>query len=147
MKLKKIVVILLSVIFIIPQNIPVSASAQGLPGTGQDSSINMSITPCWVNVNSITLDLSFSSGQAHCYGRILAARGTTAINATFTLERKCSYGWTVANTWSRSSVTDSLTFYTTNVAYERFEYRFSVTATVIRNGVYEVVSSSVEATY
>ena len=74
MKLKKIVVILLSVIFIIPQNIPVSASAQGLPGTGQDSSINMSITPCWVNVNSITLDLSFSSGQAHCYGRILAAR-------------------------------------------------------------------------
>ena len=59
MKLKKIVVILLSVIFIIPQNIPVLASAQGLPETGQDSSINMSITPCWMHVDCVTLDLSF----------------------------------------------------------------------------------------
>ena len=106
------------------------------------------ITPFWENANDITLGLSFSDGEAVCSGIIGGKSGTTSISATFKLEQKTLFGWSVVKTWNESVKGSLLTFSGRTSVTKGNIYRLSVSATVVRNGTSETVSGTpVEKTY
>ncbi len=146
MRKKKLVTFLLVGIFCLLQA-SVPAHAQMQHNVFQGMAGKVPISPQWTNVNDITLDLYFEKGEAGCTGKIRALSGTTKISATFKLERKTSSGWTLEKSWSRSSSTNSLSFFETYAVRSGNTYRLSVTADVTRNSVTETVSTSVDATY
>lgn len=125
----------------------ISAQAQ-MPSTAfQGIEGDVTISPQWTNVNDIALDLYFENGDAGCSGQIRALSGTTKISATFKLERKISSGWLLEKSWSKSSSTNSLSFFETDTVSSGYTYRLSVTADITRNGVTETVNTSVEGYY
>ena len=125
----------------------ISANAQVPFNVYQGTEGVTDISLQWTNVNDITLDLYFEDGEAGCSGEIRALSGTTKISATFTLERKSGTTWILEKSWSRSSNTNSLSFFGTDAVMAGFTYRLSVTANVTRNGVTETVSTSVQGKY
>ena len=125
----------------------VPMSAQASQSAEQILNDYQIVTPNWENVNNISLDLYFQNGQAKCVGIVRGAVGTTSINATFTLERRTLFGWSRVASWDRSSTTSTLTFHGAAAASRGNTYRFSVTATVVRNGVSETVTTSVQNTF
>ena len=145
MKLKKILVILIVAVLLLPQSSKAYAQTQDQSAVkiGED----FIVTPMWTNVNDITLLLGFKDGKAHCHGDINGFKGTTSISATFKLERKIPAGWSHVKTWTASTNSDFLSFYDSHSAIQGYRYRFSVTATVVRNGISETVSASVEGDY
>ena len=145
MKVKKLEAFLLVGMLFLSQSIP--AYAQMQPNAFQGTKGEVAITPQWVNVNDITLDLYFEKGEACCAGKIRTLSGTTKISATFKLERKSGTSWILEKSWSQSSSTDSLSFFGTDAVSAGYTYRFSVMADVKRNGVTETVSTSVEGYY
>lgn len=97
--------------------------------------------------NNITLQLTFSSGGANCYTKIVGSAGTTSItNCTMTL--KDSSG-TVVKTWSSLPSTGGILIAskTATGVTKGKTYTLSISATVNRNGTSERVSDSVTATY
>lgn len=145
MKIKKLATFLFVGTLFLSQSI--SAQAQVSPIVFQGFAGEVSISPQWINVNDITLDLYFENGEAGCSGIIRALSGTSKISATFKLERKISSGWALEKSWSKSSSTNSLSFFETDAVSSGYTYRLSVSANVIRNGVTETVSTSVEGNY
>jgi len=125
----------------------ISANAQVPFNVYQGTEGVADISLQWTNVNDITLDLYFEDGEAGCSGEIRALSGTTKISATFTLERKSGTTWILEKSWSRSSSTNSLSFFGTDAVMAGFTYRLSVTANVTRNGMTETVSTSVQGKY
>jgi hypothetical protein len=145
MKLKKMMALLLGGILLMFQGVSVQAQEQ--TEVSQVIIDGGMITPQWANVNDIALNLYFSSGVAYCSGTIKALSGTTAINATFKLERKVGSTWVFENAWGQTSSSSTLSFSGTDSVSSGYTYRLSVSANVTRNGVTEAVSSSVEGTY
>ena len=101
----------------------------------------------WTNTNDVKLDLYFVNGKAECVGIINRISGTSNISATFKLERKGLLGWSLVNSWSKSSKGESLSFFETNAVVKGYTYRLSVTAKVTGNGITETVNTSVEGKY
>ena len=101
----------------------------------------------WANTSSVSVDITFSGNTATYSGNVTGYTGTTQIVAIFLLERKESNGsYTEIKRWPAQ---------TTNSATLRFAdtyspitsgntYRFSVSATVTRNGTSETVNNWVE---
>jgi len=145
MKYKKVAAILLSSILMLSLISPAYAKASTV--TNPEIGTDFLITPMWTNTECITLNLSFENGVAYLYCRILGALGTTRIDADLRLEYKTPSGWFIVNTWHRYSSGNLLTFYGTAMAYEGTQYRFIVTSYVVRNGVCETVTQSIERTY
>ncbi len=146
MKIKKVVTFLLIGMLLLNLSIPVFAEM--LPSVSQDIiSAKVPITPQWTNTNDVKLDLYFENGKAECVGIINGISGTSNITATFKLERKGLFGWTLENSWSKSSRGESLSFYETDAVAKGYTYRLSVIAKVTRNGVTETVNTSVEGKY
>ena len=106
---------------------------------------------CWVNVNTIDLDIVYSGNTASCSGRIRGKSDVNSITATFTLRRVNANGTTtLVSTWSGlSSSTNSLNFSGTYSPVSVGEtYRLSVTATLTTtSGVSETVSHSFDKKY
>ncbi|OPZ92184.1 MAG: hypothetical protein BWY74_01705 [Firmicutes bacterium ADurb.Bin419] len=146
MKIKKVATFLLIGMLFLNQSIP--AFAEMLPNVSQDIvGVKVPITPQWINTNDVKLDLYFVNGKAECVGIINGISGTSNITATFKLERKGLLGWSLENSWSKSSRGESLSFYETDAVAKGYTYRLSVTAKVTRNGVTETVNTSVEGKY
>ena len=118
-----------------------------ISNVSQDVGVKIPITPLWENTNDVKLDLYFANGKAECAGIINGISGTSNISATFKLERKGLLGWSLENSWSKSSKGESLSFFETEAVKKGYSYRFSVTAKVTRNGVTETVNTSVEGKY
>lgn len=141
MKVKKIVTFLAIFTLILSQNILVFA--ENSPIISQ-TSVKEVVKPLWDNTNDVKLSLYFTDNNAECVGMIEGVTGTSSISATFKLERKGLFGWTVENSWTKSEKGQFLSFYgTTPVA--KGTYRLSVTAKVTVNGVTETVTTSVQA--
>lgn len=145
MRIKRLAAFLLSGMLFLSQSI--STQAQVPPTELQSNISDVSISPQWTNVNDVTLDLYFENGEACCSGIIRALSGTSKISATFKLERKNASGWTLVKSWSKSSSTNSLSFFETDAVTSGFTYRLRVSADVKRNGVTETISNSVEGNY
>ena len=145
MKNKRLAALLLAGMLFFAQSISTNAQVPFNVYQGTEGVTDISLQ--WTNVNDITLDLYFDDGEAGCSGEIRALSGTTKISATFTLERKSGTTWILEKSWSRSSNTNSLSFFGTDAVMAGFTYRLSVTANVTRNGVTETVSTSVQGKY
>jgi|CZCB01.1.fsa_nt_gi hypothetical protein len=145
MKNKRLAALLLAGMLFFAQSISANAQVPFNVYQGTEGVTDISLQ--WTNVNDITLDLYFEDGEAGCSGEIRALSGTTKISATFTLERKSGTTWILEKSWSRSSNTNSLSFFGTDAVMAGFTYRLSVTANVTRNGVTETVSTSVQGKY
>lgn len=141
MKVKKMVVFLAIFTLVFSQSI--FAFAEISPIINQSAAKEV-VRPLWDNTNDVKLSLYFADNNAECVGMIEGVTGTSSISATFKLERKGLFGWTVENSWTKSEKGQSLSFYgTTPVA--KGTYRLSVTAKVTVNGVTETVTTSVQA--
>lgn len=102
MKIKNVATFLLIGMLFLNRSIP--AFAEMLPNVSQDIvGVKAPITPQWTNTNDVKLDLYFVNGKAECIGIINGISGTSNISATFRLERKGLFGWSLENSWSTSS--------------------------------------------
>lgn len=146
MKIKKVATFfLIGMLFL---NLGIPTFAEMSPNVSQDiAGAKAPITPQWTNTNDVKLDLYFVNGEAECVGIINGISGTSNISATFKLERKGLLGWSLVNSWNKSSKGESLSFFETNTVAKGYTYRLSVTAKVTRNGVIETVNTSVEGKY
>lgn len=117
------------------------------PNAVRGIGVETPITPMWENTNDVVLDLYFANDGAECVGIINGISGTSNISATFKLERKGLLGWSLENSWSKSSRGGSLSFFETDAVAKGYTYRLSVTAKVTANGVTETVNTSVEGKY
>ena len=145
MKVKKLLTPLFAILLLLSQSILVNAEATNT--SVLLNGCNNIISPQWINVNDVNINLYFENGEANCSGFIRALSGTTNIDATFKLERKTSSGWVLEKAWSMSSNSNRLSFFNTYEALSGYSYRFSVIADIIRDGVIETVNSSVESKY
>ena len=145
MKIKKVATFLVIGILLLNQSIP--SFAEKSPNVVEGVGVESLVTPMWENTNDVVLDLYFTNGQAECVGLINGVSGTSNISATFKLERKKLFGWSLENSWSKNSAGESLSFYETDAVTKGYTYRLSVTAKVTKNGVTETVNTSVEGKY
>ena len=145
MKIKKFVMFLLVGMLFLNQGIPVIAET--MPNVVQDDGVETQISPMWDNTNDVVLNLYFANNEAECVGVINGISGTSNISATFKLERKVLFGWSLEKSWSKSSRGKSLSFFGTDAVAQGYTYRFSVTAKVTANGVTETVNTSVQGKY
>lgn len=146
MKIKRVVTFLVIGILFLNPSIP--AFAEMSSNVSRDIvGAKVPITPQWTNTNDVKLDLYFVNGKAECVGIINGISGTSNISATFKLERKGLLGWSLVNSWSKSSKGESLSFFETNAVVKGYTYRLSVTAKVTGNGITETVNTSVEGKY
>lgn len=145
MKIKKVGMFLLIGILFLNQGIPVFAEVS--PKVVQGVGVETPITPIWDNTNDVVLDLYFANDKAECVGIVNGISGTSNISATFKLERKRLFGWSLEKSWSKSSRGESLSFFGTDDVAKGYTYRLSVTAKVTVNGVTETVNTSVQGKY
>lgn len=140
MKIKKVLIFLVALMFIFSQGIFVFAET--LQFTNQ-SETRRDIKPMWDNTNNISLDLYFTNNNAECVGTIRGIASTTKISATFMLEKKGLFGWSFVDSWTESVDGRTLSFYGT-APVTKGTYRLSVTAKVTANGTTETATTSVQ---
>jgi hypothetical protein len=116
-----------------------------LGGMGAPALAGAGISPMFINVMRVDLGLTFSGTTANCSGVIEALPGTSEITATFTLQRRESNGtYTNIRHWVQGADGNVLRFSGTHPITTGHTYRLSMTARVIRNGVFEFISDRVE---
>ena len=66
------------------------------------------ITPFWVNIDSITLTITFNGSTSFTRGLITRQSGVTLMEGTITLYKYVNSQWVYVNQWSGSSTGNSL---------------------------------------
>ena len=96
----------------------------------------------WVNVSSMSATLAINNGRAEIAGLVLGNLGTESITVNAVLERANPNGtFTHINSWNDLRVNDRIWAWSTAHYVARgHDYRLTLTATAVRNGVSEVVS-------
>ncbi len=102
------------------------------------------IVPMWNESATPDVQIHVNGNSVICIGTVRGLPGTSKISATFRLEKKGWFGWSEVASWDRTSYSDYLSFSGSSTAESGATYRFSVVATVTRNGSTETVSSLVE---
>ena len=128
---KKIALVLSLVILFLPFSVvPVKAS--------------VGITPYYINLQNITVELEAISNKLELYCDITGFTGTTSITATAILERQNSNGsYTEVTRWDNLSATGRyLSFDESYYVATGYTYRLRINATVYLNGVGESVNGS-----
>jgi ABC-type antimicrobial peptide transport system permease subunit len=103
------------------------------------------IEPFWENVAVIDSFLQFdSSGRGTLGGNVVGNAGTTSITVNAVLVRVNADGTTTHITaWNNLTTNERVWIWgTTHFVTRGHNYRLTLTATVVRNGVSETVSSS-----
>ena len=114
-------------------------------GTHQEHTTQNNSMLRWVNTAVVTVDLFInSSGRATLTGLIIGNTGVENITGTAVLERMNPNGTTThIHTWYDMSTNGSTWAWEGHQFVTRgHDYRFTLTATVVRNGVNEEVSLS-----
>jgi hypothetical protein len=99
MKVKKMVIFLAIFILVFSQSIFAFAEISQIISQTSNKEV---VKPLWDNTNDVKLSLYFTDNSAECLGTIEGVTGTSSISATFKLERKGLFGWTVENSWTKS---------------------------------------------
>ena len=107
------------------------------------------ITPLWLNINSISLSLSYGSNKANVGCNINAKVDTASISADFVLQEQNGSSWSTVYTWPTQTATGRYLFFSDSVAATQGKtYRFKVTAKVTNTaGVSETVTDYIDKKY
>ena len=102
------------------------------------------ITPYWSNTSTIAIGLSFEGSKGTLSYSVIGEPGTTRIDGLAVLERHNADGtYTEVNRWSGITInSDYLPWGATYYVSTGYEYRFTFTCVVFRNGTTEVVPMS-----
>lgn len=97
--------------------------------------------PFWDNVASISVILTINNGRAIVGGTVVANSGTTSITVNATLDRVNPNGTTThINSWNNLRTNGSTwAWEATHMVARNHDYRLTLTATAVRNGVSETV--------
>jgi len=131
----------LCLILILSSSLPAYAFA----GSQQKHSAELGHMQRWINTAVVTVDLYINSnGRAELSAIIIGNTGVESITATAVLERIYANGTTThIRTWSNMRSEGNIWGWEGQQFVARgHDYRFTVTATVVRNGVSETVSLS-----
>lgn len=71
-------------------------------------------SPVWINTNDVKLDFYFLNSKAECIGIINGISGASNMSVTFKLEQKKLFGWSLENSWIKSSRGAFLSFFETD---------------------------------
>lgn len=98
----------------------------------------------WVNTAAVTVELVINNGRANLAGVVIGNTGVESITGTAVLERVNADGTTThIHTWRDMRTNGSTWLWESHRYVARgHDYRFTLTAIVIRNGVSETVSLS-----
>jgi hypothetical protein len=102
----------------------------------------------WINTSSVRVSLSFNNdGRGSMSGTVIGDNGVNSIVVDAVLERVNPNGTrSPVVTWSNITSDSDVWFWGTNYyVTEGYTYRFTLYATVTRNGVSETVSGSKSA--
>lgn len=133
---KKYIFLLMTVIFVLSLHVPVTASSP------EEAEKHTDIQPLWQNVSEASAELIFNGTTANCSTVILGLAGTTSITATMRLERVSGNTVTTVATWTSTASSSRLVMNESATVTANGTYRLRVDATVVRNGVSEVISIS-----
>lgn len=102
------------------------------------------VQPYWINTSDIMISLSIDNGKAVLSSAVDGYSGVTKITAVAVLERLNSNGtYTEIERWDNISSDSRWCDWTaTRYVAKGYTYRFTITATVYKNGVGETVSGS-----
>ena len=106
------------------------------------SALGIVVYARWVNTVSVSCGVTFSGRVASCSGSLTAATGST-IDATLTLYKKnVSGGWDPVSgaSWPKYVPLPVLSYNQTFTVNSAGTYKVTLTATVSRNGVDELIS-------
>ena len=99
------------------------------------------IEPHWTNTASMTVNLSINNGRAVMTGSVIANTGTERIAVTAVLERVNANDTTThLGSWTTSANGNIWIWERPHYVARGHYYRLTLTATVTRNGVDEVIS-------
>jgi hypothetical protein len=102
----------------------------------------------WINTSSVRVSLSFNNdGRGSMSGTVIGDNGVTSIIVDAVLERLTPYGtYSHVRTWNDIVGTSDIWLWGTNYyVTQGHMYRFTLYATVTRNGVSETVTGSKSA--
>lgn len=133
---------LMSVLFVVFIILASSATAYAASNV---SGIQESIQPFWQNTSDVTICLSITDGKAVLSTVVDGYSGVNKITGIAVLERLNSNGtYTEIERWDNlSSNSWELNWTATRYVTKGYTYRFTITATVYKNGVGETVSGSI----
>jgi hypothetical protein len=139
MRTKKAVALCMAIVLLFA--VVPSIGASGLPG-------GATITPFWMNVNSIETSIYSSGTNATCSAIIVGLSGSVVISADIYLYKKNSSGaYVYEASWTGlSSATNILIAEYSRTVVRGSMYKLTATARVKRNGVTETVSDFCEYT-
>jgi len=103
-----------------------------------------SIMPLWLNFEMLSADMTINNGRAEMSGFIIGNVGTTSITVNAVLERINPNGTaTRIDSWSNLRVnSDIWTWERAHMVARGHEYRLTLNAVAVRNGVSESTSVS-----
>ncbi|MCL2223723.1 MAG: hypothetical protein FWB96_02010 [Defluviitaleaceae bacterium] len=132
---RKYIALVMALVFAIAAQIPVAASTAVEPQAAY-----VTIQPLWQNVNRANAVLTHTGTTAHCYVSITGLAGTTSIRATMQLSRVIGNSVSTVATWTQTVNGSRLVMNESARVTANGDYRLSVTATIVRNGVSENIS-------
>lgn len=137
---KKLMLVLVAILLILTPNVMVYATPN-VPETQEG------IQPFWTNTSDVTVCLSITDGKAVLSAVVDGYSGVNKITGVAVLERLNSNGtYTEIERWDNlSSNSWDLNWTATRYVAKGYTYRFTITATVYKNGVGEMVSGSKSA--
>jgi len=131
MKWKKLVALFVAVVLLFTNGVNVMAAR-----ISTDREVGLR----WVNTSTIFSDLTFRGTTAECSVCIDGFSGTTAISATYELQRKVGNSYVTIKTWTASGSGYYLDWYDTYTVTAGYTYRLYITAKVTRNGTTETAN-------
>jgi hypothetical protein len=141
--MKKCVIGFLLCLLITINGTPISSVANAV-------SADISISPLWVTLTTLTLNMTYSSGQVNWTGMLSGNSSTTAsITATYKLEKRNTNGsYSLVQTWSGFSTTGTYMLSSGSKTTSTGTYRLTVTAQVRNNsGNTETVTDNLIKTF
>ncbi len=120
-------------------------------GNKTETSIGISDTENnlrWTNVLTVSSSLTFSSGKANIYFRVVGRTGTTYTNGTVKLKKIVGGVETTVATWSGlSGSSKTFVFSDNTVSVTSGTYKATLVIYAVRNGVSEKIEAEATATY
>jgi len=100
------------------------------------------ITPFWVNIDSITLTITFNGSTSFTRGLITRQSGVTLMEGTITLYKYVNSQWVYVNQWSGSSTGNSLIITGYFSCTSGIEYKSVLNVTAYRGSTSETATQT-----
>jgi len=142
---KQKAIFFLCMVLLLSSIMPMSAFAETRQvNSVQENSVERNSMLRWVNTAVVSVELSIVNGKANCAAIIIGNTGAESITGTAVLVRVNANGTTTPiHSWSNMRVNGNVWMWEAfQYVAKGHDYRLTITATVVRNGVSETVSVS-----